>query len=117
MPHPRMQSRRNTPQYHACRYPCHHAISPPQGSSKRLQRHEEREEEGYRGVEVAFLESDIGREVCGFCISYLRSPDISTSLSNRMYSTYIRFVKRVEQKQHRKKWQQQAIKLQQRPSM
>jgi hypothetical protein len=73
-----MQSRANTPQHHTRRHPRDHAIPSTQGCSKRLERDEERKEKGYRGVEVALLESDIRRKVRRLCVSYLLDSIIST---------------------------------------
>jgi hypothetical protein len=69
-----MQRRTHTPKHHACRHPSHHAISAPQGRSHGLQRNKEGEEERDGRVQVALLQPDVGRKVCGFGVSNLGTP-------------------------------------------
>jgi hypothetical protein len=112
-----MQRRRDAPEEHARRHPRDHAISPAEGGARGLQRNEEGKEEGHGRVEVALLEPDVGREVCRFGISYLRTHvnHGATDIMSLSRSTNIRLVKRVEQEQERQEGQQQAVELQQSP--
>jgi hypothetical protein len=58
-----MQHSAQPPQQHARRHPSDHAILAAQRSPGGLEGDEEGEEEGYGRVEVALVESNIGREV------------------------------------------------------
>jgi hypothetical protein len=122
-----MQRRSNPPQQHATRDPPNHAISPPERGARGLQRDEEGKEEHNRCIQIAFVETYVGREMRRLCVanlgfrlaiqSSLRGPLPLPRQMDSLRQTHIRLIQRIKQKQRRQKRQKQTIQLQHRPPM
>lgn len=68
---PDVQHGAQPPQQHARRHPRNHAIPAAQRGAGGLEGDEEGEEEGDGGVEVAFVEPNVSREVRRLCVANL----------------------------------------------